>query len=89
MSFIVFTSTLNKKNINMKEGGNMARIYFTMQELESMKFRELPNMVYEKILQDLEKLFGFLTSKLLEIFNNTPVMELDQYVNIWKCIKVI
>lgn len=55
----------------------MARIYFTMQELESMKFRELPNMVYEKILQDLEKLFGFLTSKLLEIFNNAPVMELD------------
>lgn len=73
----------------MKEGGNMARIYFTMQELESMKFRELPNMVYEKILQDLEKLFGFLTSKLLEILNNAPVMELDQYVNIWKYIKVI
>lgn len=89
MSFIVFTSTLNKKNINMKEGGNMARIYFTMQELESMKFRELPNMVYEKILQDLEKLFRFLTSKLLEILNNAPVMELDQYVNIWKYIKVI
>lgn len=89
MSFIVFTSTLNKKNINMKEGGNMARIYFTMQELESMKFRELPNMVYEKILQDLEKLFGFLTNKLLEILNNAPVMELDQYVNIWKYIKVI
>lgn len=67
----------------------MARIYFTMQELESMKFRELPNMVYEKILQDLEKLFGFLTSKLLEVLNNAPVMELDQYVNIWKYIKVI
>lgn len=67
----------------------MARIYFTMQELESMKFRELPNMVYEKILQDLEKLFRFLTSKLLEILNNAPVMELDQYVNIWKYIKVI
>lgn len=73
----------------MKEGGNMARIYFTMQELESMKFRELPNMVYEKILQDLEKLFGFLTSKLLEVLNSAPVMELDQYVNIWKYIKVI
>lgn len=73
----------------MKEGGNMARIYFTIQELESMKFRELPNIVYEKILQDLEKLFRFLTSKLLEILNNAPVMELDQYVNIWKCIKVI
>lgn len=67
----------------------MARIYFTMQELESMKFRELPNMVYEKILHDLEKLFGCLTSKLLEILNNAPVMELDQYVNIWKYIKVI
>ncbi len=67
----------------------MARIYFTIQELESMKFRELPNIVYEKILQDLEKLFRFLTSKLLEILNNAPVMELDQYVNIWKCIKVI
>ena len=67
----------------------MARVYFTMQELESMKFRELPNMVYEKILQDLEKLFGCLTSKLLEILNNAPVMELDQYVNIWKYIKVI
>ena len=67
----------------------MARVYFTMQELKSMKFRELPNMVYEKVLQDLEKLFGFLTSKLLEILNNALVMELDQYVNIWKYIKVI
>ena len=67
----------------------MARVYFTIQELESMKFRELPNMVYEKILQDLEKLFRCLTSKLLEIFNNAPVMQLDQYVNIWKYIKVI
>ena len=67
----------------------MSRIYFTMQELESMKFRELPNMVYEKILQDLEKLFRCLTSKLLEILNNAPVMQLDQYVNIWKYIKVI
>ena len=67
----------------------MARVYFTMQELESMKFRELPNMVYEKILQDLEKLFRCLTIKLLEILNNASVMQLDQYVNIWKYIKVI
>ena len=43
---------IEQENINMKEGGNMARIYFTIQELESMKFRELPNIVYEKILQD-------------------------------------
>ena len=32
--------------------------YFTVQELQSLKFYELPNPIYSHILSDLVHLFG-------------------------------
>lgn len=63
--------------------------YFTMQELQSMRFYELPNMIYKAILEDVRKTLGILTSRIIEKLNNAIVTELDQYCNIWKYIKVI
>ena len=66
----------------------MAR-YFTMDELQHMRFYELPNRIYKAILEDIKETLGVLTKRIVEILNNAIVTELDQFCNIWKYIKVI
>lgn len=58
--------------------------YFTVQELQTLKFYELPNTIYSHILSDLVHLFGVMTERMLNAFNNTSVEQLDQYVDIYK-----
>lgn len=67
----------------------MANKYFTMQELQSMRFYQLPNRIYKAILEDVRNTLGILTARIIEKLNNAIVMEFDQYCNIWKYIKVI
>lgn len=62
---------------------------FTIQELQSLKFFELPNAIYNAIKRELEKYFGTLFNKVLPILDRVTVIELDQYVNIYKYILVI
>ena len=67
----------------------MNNITYTAQELQSLKFYELTNGIYNRILSELRKQLGVLTEKMINIFNNAPVYQLDQYVNIYKYILVI
>lgn len=70
----------------------MGNRYYTITELQSLKFYELPNVIYNAILRDLERVIcasKTMPSKLLNIFNKAPICELDQYVNIYKHIVVI
>jgi hypothetical protein len=67
----------------------MANKYFTMQELQSMQFYELPNRIYKAILNDIKNTLGILTNRIIEIINHANVMQLDQYCNIWKYISII
>lgn len=62
---------------------------FTVQELQTMKFYELPNSIYNLIVDELRKVFGEALDKLLPILNRANVTEIDQYVNIYKYILVI
>lgn len=62
---------------------------FTMQELQTMKFYELPNAIYNLIVDELQKIFGEALDRLLPILNKANVTEIDQYVNIYKYILVI
>lgn len=63
--------------------------YFTVQELQVLKFYELPNTIYSHILSDLVHLFGVMTDKMLSIFNNAYIEQLDQYVDIYKYIYIL
>lgn len=63
--------------------------YFTVQELQTLKFYELPNNIYSQILSDLVHLFGVVTDKMLNIFNNTSIEQLDQYIDIYKYIYIL
>lgn len=67
----------------------MAKKYFTIEEIQSMKFYELPNCIYNKILADLTKQFGAMIDKLLPIFNNARLIDIEQFCNIYEYIKVI
>lgn len=62
---------------------------YTIQELQHTKLYELPNIIYNAILNDLQNVFHILTSRLLDILNNAIVTELDQYCDIYKYIIVI
>ena len=62
---------------------------YTIQELQNTKLYELPNVLYNAILHDLQNVFHTLTSHLLDILNNAIVTELDQYCNIYKYIIII
>ena len=62
---------------------------YTMQELMTLKFCELSNVVYEAILTELTKQYKDMIDRLLPIFDKVPVYQLDQYVNIYKYIVVI
>lgn len=62
---------------------------FTVQELQTTKFYELPNAIYNLIVDELRKVFGETLDRLLPILNRANVTEIDQYVNIYKYILVI
>lgn len=51
--------------------------YFTVQELQALKFYELPNTIYSHILSDLVHLFGVMTDKMLNAFNNSSIEHLN------------
>ena len=62
---------------------------FTIQELQNLKFYELPNCVYNAISREIYKMFGILTDKLMPVFDKAKVYELDQFIDIYKYITVI
>lgn len=63
--------------------------YFTLEEIRTLKFYELPNPVYKNILSDLVHLFGVMTDRMLNAFNNSSIEQLDQYVDIYKYIYIL
>ena len=67
----------------------MAKKYFTIEEIQTIKFYELPNWLYNAILRDLTKQFGEMIDRLLPIFNNARLIDIEQFCNIYKYIKVI
>lgn len=67
----------------------MAKKYYTLAELQTMRLYEMPNMVYNRIVEALKNHFGFLTARLLDIFNNAIVEQLDQYIDLYSIIEVI
>lgn len=62
---------------------------YTIQEIMTLKFCELSNVVYEVILTELTKQYQGIIDRLLPIFDKAPVYQLDQYVDIYKFIVVI
>lgn len=62
---------------------------YTIQEIMTLKFCELSNVVYEAILAELAKQYQGIIDRLLPIFDKAPVYQLDQYVDIYKYIVVI
>ena len=62
---------------------------YTIQEIMTLKFCELSNVVYEAILTELTKKYKNIIDRLLPIFDKAPVYQLDQYVDIYKYIVVI
>ena len=67
----------------------MLSCYYTMNELETMKFRELPNYLYKTILEEVRRTLGVLTPSIVRILDKSQITQLDQYVNIYKYIRVI
>ena len=67
----------------------MAKKYYTITEIQTLRLYELPNVIYNAIMKALEKHFGFLTARLVTIFNNAVVAQLDQYIDLYSIIKVI
>ena len=62
---------------------------YTIQEIMTLKFCELSNVVYEAILAELAKQYQGIIDRLLPIFDKAPVYQLDQYVDIYKFIVLI
>lgn len=62
---------------------------YTIQEIMTLKFCELSNVVCEAILAELAKQYQGIIDRLLPIFDKAPVYQLDQYVDIYKFIVVI
>ena len=84
MSFLV-PIIITKKG----EKHTMAKKYYTIQELQTMRLYEMPNMAYNRIIDALTNHFGFLTTRLVAIFNNAIVSQLDQYIDLYSIIEVI
>lgn len=63
--------------------------YFTIQEIQTLKFCELPNVMYEAISREIRKMFGTLADRLMPVFDKAKVYELDQFIDIYKYITVI
>lgn len=62
---------------------------FTIQELQTLKFCELPNVIYNSISMEIRKMFGALTDKLMPIFDKAKIYELEQFIDIYKYIIMI
>lgn len=62
---------------------------YTIQEIMTLKFCELANVVYEAILAELTRQYKDMIDRLLPIFDKAPVYQIDQYVDIYKYIVVI
>ena len=67
----------------------MCKKCYTIQEIMTMKFYELPNIIYNAILEDLRKVFWIMTKRMIEILNKAPLYQIDQYCDIYKYIMVI
>lgn len=67
----------------------MADKFMTMEELRTMKVRELPNMVYAEVVHQLAIRFGKYLERLLPTFNERKVYELEGYVDLYKIITII
>lgn len=67
----------------------MLSSYYTMNELETMKFRELPNYLYKTILEEVRRTLGVLTPSIVRILDKSQVVQVEQYANIYKYIRVI
>lgn len=67
----------------------MYKKYYTYDEVTSMKFQELPTVIYNAILKDITNLWGMMPIRLKNVLDNAKVYQLDQFVNIWKYIIVI
>ena len=67
----------------------MAKKYYTLEEIQTMRLYEMPNMVYNRIIDALTAHFGFLTARLVAIFNNAIVAQLDQYIDLYNIVEVI
>lgn len=72
----------------LKEESTINNVY-TIQEIMTLKFCELSNVVYEAILAELTRQYEGMIDRLLPIFDKAPVYQLDQYVDIYKYIVVI
>ena len=67
----------------------MLSCYYTMNELETMRFRELPNYLYKTILDEVRRTLGVLTPSIVRILDKSQVVQVEQYANIYKYIRVI
>lgn len=67
----------------------MSKKYYTLAELQTMKFYELPNTIYSQILSDIRETLGILTQRMINILNKAPIIQIEQYCNIWKYISII
>lgn len=63
--------------------------FYTIQELFSTHFYELPNGIYNAIVTDLRKKYGAITEKLLPIFDKAKLIDIEQFTDIYKYIRVI
>lgn len=70
-------------------GDDMGNICYTIQELQTIKLYELPNRIYNQIMVDLARQIGIMTPKLNKILDNANLFQLDQYINIYKYIRVL
>lgn len=67
----------------------MAKKFYTLDEIQTMKLYEMPNLVYNAIIDALRARFGILTPRLVTIFNGAVVSQLDQYIDLYHIITVI
>ena len=70
----------------------MGKTYFTMQEIQTLRFYELPTVIYEAIMTELEQVLcggRQLSQRLQEIVNHAIVADLDQYVDIYRFVRII
>lgn len=67
----------------------MTKKYYTLEELQALHLYEMPNMVYNKIMDALTEHFGKLTTRLVEIFDNAIVSQLDQFIDLYSIVGVI
>lgn len=70
----------------------MGKAYFTMQEIQTLRLYELPTRLYAAIMGELEKVLcggKRLPQGLHGIVNNAVLADLDQYVNIYKFVRII